>query len=150
MQFTTLLLSTLATLAAASPVAPRAETVSMMAAASTWTIQSMQRTCSSDDTSCSWNFGINTNDGTAVQSCSFTVTAQGTTPASQVGSTGATCGVYTVTSGWSGVFGPGNGFTTLSVINYGARLIVFPAYADWEVQSGAVVVPDKSYTPQSL
>lgn len=82
---------------------------------------------------------------------------------------------YSVTSGWSGQFGPGNGFvrtypqpprtkttcpiittdtkapqTTFAVANYPANLIVYPAYTDKEVAAGTVVTPDKSYAPQSI
>ncbi|GKU14751.1 unnamed protein product [Fusarium langsethiae] len=59
------------------------------------------------------------------------------------------CGDYTVTSGWSGQFGPGNGFTTFSVVS-SKRQIVWPAYTDKQVQGGKVVKPDQSYTPANL
>ncbi|KAF3765357.1 hypothetical protein M406DRAFT_321913 [Cryphonectria parasitica EP155] len=117
----------------------------MMADAETWTITSLVRTCDAADTSCTWSFGI--NNGTGTTPCVETVTGS---PASETNGGPATCGVYTVTSGWSGQFGPGNGFTTFAVVNYAANLIVYPAYTDKQVQNGTVVTPDQSYTPQAL
>lgn len=146
MQFTTLLVSALVSATGmAAPSQPRAGAVSMMAEASTWTITSLSRTCNAADTSCTWTFGI--NNGTATTPCTEVVTG---TPASQTNGGPATCGPYTVTSGWSGQFGAGNGFTTLAVVNYPAGLIVYPAYTDKQVSTGAVVTPDQSYTPQAL
>ena len=57
-------------------------------------------------------------------------------------------GPFTVGSGWSGQFGPGNGFTTFSVVRGG--LIAYPAYRDVQLANGKSVRPDQSYTPQNL
>lgn len=158
----------------------RAAAKSMMADATTWTITSLSRTCDAALTTCTWAFGI--NNGTATTPCTEVVTG---TPATETNGGPATCGIYTVTSGWSGQFGPGNGFvsllpslpphvplvfhvlykirrnssadllltiwkTTLSVVDYAANLIVFPAYTDKQLTNGTVVTPDQSYTPQAL
>ena len=60
------------------------------------------------------------------------------------------CGAYTVTSGWSGQFGEGNGFTTLSVVDQAKKLIVWPAYTDKQLAGGKVVKPDQAYAPTKL
>lgn len=145
MQFSQLLLATLmaapAALAAPAPVAG----VSMMATGSTWTIDNMKRTCNAADTQCTWTFGIDTGSGTAT-SCKMVVKA---TDASEAAGA-ATCGIFSVTSGWSGQFGAGNGFTTLSVVDNNSRQIIWPAYTDKQLDTGKVVKPDQSYTPSNL
>ncbi|KAJ5888602.1 hypothetical protein N7495_008643 [Penicillium taxi] len=126
---------------------------SMMVTGSEWTIQNMQRVCSTDDTLCTWNFAIfNGENDTTV--CTFNVSA--TTDADVTGDASVTtggpaeCGVYTITTGWSGQFGEGNGFTTLAVVNNNADLIIYPAYTDKQLQAGIIVSPDQSYAPEDL
>jgi len=111
-----------------------------------WVIQGFTRTCNAADTSCTVSFAVNTQQSPAT-ACSYTVTGS---PASQASTNGITCGPYTISSGWSGQFGPGNGFTTWSVVDFSKRLIVWPAYNDRELVNGAAVTPDKSYAPQNL
>ncbi|CAF3488275.1 hypothetical protein SNK03_004477 [Fusarium graminearum] len=125
--------------------APTEQAVNMMAAAPQWTIESMQRSCAKDDSSCTWNFKIDTHKGAAT-ACKFVVKGS---KASQRNGGPVKCGDYTVTSGWSGQFGPGNGFTTFSVVS-SKRQIVWPAYTDKQVQGGKVVKPDQSYAPANL
>ncbi|KAM0228890.1 hypothetical protein ACHAPO_010414 [Fusarium lateritium] len=125
--------------------APTAPAVNMMAATPQWTIEGMQRSCAKDDSSCTWNFKVNTHKGAAT-ACKFVVKGS---KASQRNGGPVKCGDYTVTSGWSGQFGPGNGFTTFSVVS-SKRQIVWPAYTDKQVQGGKVVKPDQSYTPANL
>lgn len=141
MQLTQFLLATLC----AAP-AVLAAPVSMMANSPEWTIQSMKRVCAADDSSCTWTFGIYPGSGDAT-ACTLVVTAN---TASQANGGPASCGDYTVTSGWSGQFGPGNGFTTLSVVNNKSRQIVWPAYTDKQLAGGNVVTPDQSYAPAAL
>jgi len=71
-------------------------------------------------------------------------------PATQANFNGITCGGYTVSGGWSGQFGPGNGFTTLAVVNNAKRQIAYPAYTDSELASGKPVTPNRSYPVQNL
>ncbi|KAI1843280.1 hypothetical protein JX265_007755 [Neoarthrinium moseri] len=144
MHFTAAVSTLFAASALAAPAQPRAETKSMMAAAE-WTIESLKRTCDSGDTLCSWEFGINTG---AVTACSFSVSGS---PASHTDLvSAATCGDFSVTTGWSDQFGADNGFTTLAVVDNVNRLIVYPAYTDKQLVNGVVVVPNQSYTPQAL
>ncbi|KAH9907272.1 small secreted protein [Xylariomycetidae sp. FL2044] len=133
-----------ATSSLAAPVAA-GESKSMMAAAPQWTIESLVRTCNADDTSCDWSFGINTGLAAPATACAFAV--QGS-PASRAGSSGNVCGAYTVSTGWSGQFQ--EGFTTLSVVDFANKLIVWPAYTDGQLVNGQVVVPDQSYAPTTL
>ncbi|KAL2261570.1 hypothetical protein VTK26DRAFT_3877 [Humicola hyalothermophila] len=131
---------------AAPAVNTRAQAVSAMAAVPEWTIKSFTRTCNDDDTSCEVTFGIDTHTA-PVTDCAYTVTGS---PASQASTDGITCGPYTISSGWNGVFGPENGFTTWSVVDWSKHLIIWPAYADHELSNGVAVSPDKSYAPQNL
>jgi hypothetical protein len=126
-----------------------ADSVSMLAPIPEWTIESLNRVCNPYDTFCSWNFNINTHQAPATL-CSFTVQARPPKPASQSDGSGFICGPYTISSGWSGQFGPGNGFTTLSVVDWSKRLIIWPAYTDKQVAGGRVVTPDQRYAPQTL
>ncbi|KAK3683392.1 hypothetical protein B0T22DRAFT_385069 [Podospora appendiculata] len=143
MQFTTTLLGLLA--AASSMAAPVAGT-SATATVPQWTIKSFTRTCNAKDTSCTVTFGVDTHL-TAVTNCKYTVTGS---PASRTSTNGITCGVYTISSGWSGQFGEGNGFTTWAFVDNTNKLITWPAYSDKELVNGKAVVPDKSYSPANL
>jgi len=145
MQLTTTLFATLLS-ATAALAAPAAGSVSMMAAVPEWTIESMKRVCNSGDTTCTYTFTINTHSGTAT-SCKFIHNGK---PASQTSGGPGQCGRFSITSGWSGQFGPGNGFTTLSVVDNTHKLIVWPAYTDKQLQGGKVVKPDQSYAPAAL
>ncbi|KAI1395290.1 small secreted protein [Hypoxylon fuscum] len=147
MQFTNAILATILSATALAAPTP-AEAKSAMAAVPEWTIEGMKRVCNSADTSCTWSFGINTHQAT-VTPCTFTVKGAGK-PASQTDSSGSVCGSYTVTSGWSDQFGVENGFTTLSVADYTAKLIAWPAYTDKQLAGGAVVTPDLSFAPTTL
>ena len=112
---------------------------------SDWIIQDMQRICNDENTSCTWSFGI--NNGTDTTGCTYIVEA---TDASQANGGPSTCGAYTVTSNWSGQFGPTKGFTTLSVTNDETRQITWPGYNDEQLADGNVVKPDQSYPPTAL
>ncbi|UKZ67879.1 uncharacterized protein TrAtP1_009039 [Trichoderma atroviride] len=146
MQFTK---TFIAALFAASNVAaaPTPADKSMMANAPQWTIENLKRTCDTANTSCTWTFAVDTHLAAAT-SCTYVVKAA--KDASQATGGPVTCGSYTVTSSWSGQFGPGNGFTTLAVVDNSKKLIVWPAYTDVQVQSGKVVSPNQSYAPASL
>ncbi|KAK3934770.1 hypothetical protein QBC46DRAFT_398985 [Diplogelasinospora grovesii] len=122
---------------------------SMMADTAEWTIVQMQRVCNTADTRCDWSFAVDTHAAPAT-ACAFSVANSGTTPASQSNGGPATCGPYTVTTGWSGQFGLGNGFTTLAVVDYANKEIVYPAYTDAQLYGGVVVSPDQSYAPYNL
>ncbi|ORY56151.1 uncharacterized protein BCR38DRAFT_451609 [Pseudomassariella vexata] len=122
-----------------------------MAAAETWTLVNLTRTCDEADTQCDWTFSINASppDDTAVP-CDYTVVASGDTPASQANGGPTTCGAYNLTSGWSGQFGPDAGFTTLSVVDYARKLIAYAGYTDAQLAKGVTVEPDQSYPVQNL
>ena len=112
----------------------------------------VKRVCDTADTVCTWTFGI--SDGTATTPCQFQTKKVGnsctSTPASQAPNLGSMCGVLQVTSGWSGQFGAGQGFTTLSIVNPGLKTISYPSYTDKELAGGKVVSPDRSYPIQQL
>lgn len=149
MHFPTLLTTTLLPLLALS--APSAAPVSMAAANTQWTILSARRACDAADNVCTWTFGISVGAGTASTACKYsTKRASASVPASQASGGPTDCGKYQVTSGWSGQFGPGNGFTTLSVVDTQERLIAWPAYSDADVAGGKVVSPDRSFAVQKL
>ncbi|KAK7703165.1 hypothetical protein SLS57_011049 [Botryosphaeria dothidea] len=146
MQFTTLFLGALA--AASSVVAAPVDNLEaklMTAVASQWTVTDFTRNCNQGDTSCHISFGVNRNDGSAVQKCAYDVNGQ---PASRASYNSVACGVYTISSGWSGQFGEGNGFSTLAVTD--KKQIIYPAYTDKQLVNGQTVKPDQSYAPQAL
>ncbi|KAI0142428.1 hypothetical protein F4776DRAFT_506617 [Hypoxylon sp. NC0597] len=148
MQLTTTLLALLSasTSALAAPLSMAAPN------AAEWTIESLSRTCDDADTTCVWSFGVNTGEpDVAVTSVSnYTVNATSSAPASRAIGGPQQFGNFTVTSTWSGQFGEGEGFTTLSVIDYPRGLIVYPAYKDTQLPNGQVVKPDQSYPVQNL
>ncbi|KAL1631100.1 hypothetical protein SLS56_004627 [Neofusicoccum ribis] len=145
MQFSTLFLAltAAATTTLAAPVELEAKL--MTATASQWTITGFTRTCNAADTSCHVAFGVNRNDGSAVQQCGYDVTGA---PASRTDYNSVGCGAYTISSGWSGQFGPDAGFTTLAVTD--RKQIIYPAYTDKQLVNGQAVSPDQSYSPQAL
>ncbi|CAK4030904.1 Hypothetical predicted protein [Lecanosticta acicola] len=123
-------------LAAPAPVAAQ----SMMAADTTWTMESFQRTCNADDTTCHITFAVNTNDGSDSTPCAYDVNGS---PASDASYNSLVCGAYTV-----GSTHDASGFTVLSV--HTDSLIIYPGYTDAELDGGNVVQPDKSYTPSAF
>ncbi|KAJ5202094.1 uncharacterized protein N7498_006757 [Penicillium cinerascens] len=145
MQITQIILST-ALLSSSAVMAAPAQGKSMMANGPEWTIENMKRVCNAANTECTWTFGIEVGTDAATP-CTYVVKA---TDASQANGGPATCGVYTITSGWSGYFGAGNGFTTMSVVNGNTRQIVWPAYTDKQLAGGDVVKPNQAYAPAAL
>ncbi|KAJ5624447.1 hypothetical protein N7510_000756 [Penicillium lagena] len=144
MHISSLLLTTLVSAAMAAP----ATSVSMMAAGPEWTIENLKRVCNAKDTSCTWTFSIEVGSAAAAATaCTYVVKG---TDASDANGGPVNCGDYTITSGWSGQFGPGNGFTTFSVVDNVKRQIIWPAYTDVQVQGGKVVKPNQSYAPAAL
>lgn len=120
-------------------------------AATEWTISSLSRACTAADDSCTWKFGIDTNeDGAAATACNYTVKATKTEPASQANGGPATCGIFNITSGWSNQFGADEAFTVISVVDYAKKLIVYAGYTDKSVKTGKVVDPDLSFPVQTL
>ncbi|KAL8812521.1 MAG: hypothetical protein Q9223_001003 [Gallowayella weberi] len=144
MQFSTFFLATFAAIPALSAPAPATEVSMMAAAAPQWTIKSFVRTCDTANTSCNYSFNIDTHAG-ATTPCTYAVTGD---PAARASYNNVECSAFTISSTWSGQFGPNNGFQTLAVVN--GRTIVYPAYTDNQLVDGRVVSPDQSYTPQNL
>ena len=140
----TFLTAVLATSTAYAAPAPALASKSMMATGE-WTLNGFTRTCNADDTSCTYHFGINKNDGTLAPVCEYAVSGA---PASRAPANGVVCGNFTVSSSWSGQFGDGKGFTTLAVIE--GSQIIYPAFTDVQLVNGGVVSPDQSYVPQIL
>ncbi|POR32196.1 Uncharacterized protein TPAR_07577 [Tolypocladium paradoxum] len=145
MQLTKTLVAAILAASTAS-AAPTADEKSMMAAVPQWTFENMERVCKEDDSCCTWKFSINTHLADPTN-CVYKVEAA---VASHANGGPSKCGGYTITSGWSGQFGPGNGFTVLSVVDDEKRLITYPSYTDKQVEGGNVVKPDQSYAPAAL
>ncbi|KAJ5964477.1 uncharacterized protein N7479_004353 [Penicillium vulpinum] len=146
MQLTQILIATGLFASSAFAAPADTESKSMMAAGPQWTIQNARRVCTPEDTTCTWTFGIYPGVGEATP-CTYVVNGS---PASQANGGPANCGGFTITSGWSGQFGPGNGFTTLSVVKNDCHQIIWPAYTDKQLAGGQVVKPDQSYAPAAL
>ncbi|KAI8623558.1 surface protein 1 [Xylariaceae sp. FL1651] len=143
MQLTTSLLALFSSTALAATLSTFASTE--------WTLQSLTRVCDATDSSCTWKFGINTNEaGVAVTPCTYVVNSTAAATASQSNGGPISCGVFNITSGWSGQFGPGQGFTVISVVDYAKKLIVYAGYTDAMVGNGTVVNPDLSFPVQTL
>ncbi|KAK4225776.1 hypothetical protein QBC38DRAFT_251455 [Podospora fimiseda] len=106
-----------------------------------WTIHGLYRLCNPFDTICTWNFQIHNNVGRyAPVPCSLPVVEnkeQGI-PASRNHVENYKCGPFDLSSGWSGEFGEEKGFTTLTVADVRARLVVQCAFADGQVGGGKV------------
>ena len=146
MQYSTILISLLATAGSAAPAPAPAEVVSAMAAVQPWIIKSFTRTCNAADTSCTIKFGIDTQAGATVVPCEYTVTGA---PASRA-SSAARCGPYPVTSKWDNQFGDDHGFTTWSIVDEAQRIIAFPSYSDADIVNGKAVTPDRAFAPQTI
>lgn len=143
-------IAVVATLLSATGMAAPANEVSMMAASPKWTIQSLNRDCNKADTSCTWNFKIKIGKGPAT-TCKYIVKSTKKAKASKADGGRAPCGKdFTITSGWSGQFGPNNGFTTLAVVSTSEKQIIYPSYNDKQLAGAKVVKPDQAYPPMSL
>ncbi|KAK0641419.1 hypothetical protein B0T16DRAFT_448881 [Cercophora newfieldiana] len=140
MQYSTILISLLATAVSAAP-AP----VSARADVKPWVFKSFTRTCNAADTACTVSFGIDTQTGHGDIACKYTV--QGA-PASRAHAA-ASCGPFTVTSDWSGQFGDDKGFTTWAVVDTNKQ-IAFPSYPDSDLVNGKAVSPDRAFAPQTI
>ncbi|KAI1341136.1 small secreted protein [Xylariaceae sp. FL0016] len=115
----TLIAALLSTTALAAPTVKSA-----IAKRSQWHIQNMTHACDPTDKSCEWDFDLDTG-AEAVAHCTIAVNAS---PVRQPDFTLEPCKQFTVSAGWSGQFGPGNGFTT--VADHRAGLIIFAGYSD--------------------
>ncbi|RDA95694.1 hypothetical protein CP533_1117 [Ophiocordyceps camponoti-saundersi (nom. inval.)] len=146
MQLTSTLIASILA-ASTAMAAPAAK--SMMATDPNWTIEHMQRVCKQDGSQCTWDFKINTHLSKSTD-CKLVVGATEKVRANRANGGPVKCGDFTVTSGWSGQFGEGNGFTVLSVVDEKKRLIIYPGYTDKQLEKGQVVEPDQSYSAQRI
>jgi len=149
MQIKTILAATFATVAVAAPTpAIQITGATQNTVVGTWTIRGATRTCNSGNTQCTWTFGVDRRDGSAIKTCTFKQTGS---PASQsdITTPQACGGPYTVTLGWSGIFGPGNGFSTLALKDRSAGLISYPSYEDSALANGKAVSPDRSFNVET-
>ncbi|KKA30870.1 hypothetical protein TD95_000721 [Thielaviopsis punctulata] len=109
-----------------------------------WFIRDMTRRCMSNDHSCTYSFGIESFIHPLVQ-CIYKVTGQSAATSSV---SNIRCEPFFISSGWSGQFGDGQGFTTWSITDH--RYIAWPAYSDRDLANGVVVQPDRNYTVYNL
>lgn len=95
MKLTTLFLSALAGTALAAPSAEleTRATSNMMAVGKSWTITNFKRVCGPANKQCTFTYGINTNDGSAVTQCNYKSTGN---PASHASYSNVKCGAFTV------------------------------------------------------
>ncbi|KAH7165341.1 hypothetical protein EDB81DRAFT_250015 [Dactylonectria macrodidyma] len=149
MQFTTAFLALLSATSALAAPAP-AEATSMMAKSPEWVIQGLTRNCGTGDKLCTWKFGIYTGSGASTPCTHVTKSSAAIPKASRNNGGPSKCGDFTITSGWSGQFGEGNGFTTLSVVSTSKKQIIWPAYTDKQITKGKLVKPDQAYAPAAL
>ncbi len=133
----------------------------------TWTIQAFTRSCDDAAHVCSYSFHINENSGSVPEVCIYQVVGTPGSSAEKQSYNSVLCDGYMVGSTWSGQFGPGQGFQTLSIFRAGYvcyahkcrdvsdevqlhRQIIYPAYADSELVNGIAVSPDKAYIAAPL
>jgi hypothetical protein len=137
---------------AATAIAAPAGSKLMTVEGETWTIENMKRICNEEDTSCTWNFAINTHaEGVEPTDAEYIVEASGGLPASRAIGGTSEFGIFTVTSTWSDWQGDESlGWTTMSVIDKERGVLVYPAYTDEQLASGEVVEPDQSYIPEPI
>ncbi|KAK3990712.1 hypothetical protein QBC44DRAFT_368682 [Cladorrhinum sp. PSN332] len=115
-----------------------------------WTIHALRRICDPFDAICTWNFQIHNNIGRyAPVPCSVPVREdkEDGKSASRNHAEDFRCGPFSVSVGWSGRFGLDKGYTTLSVVDHEARLVVHPAYTDVQVVDGNMP-EDQHLTPR--
>ncbi|KAL1896248.1 hypothetical protein Cpir12675_002895 [Ceratocystis pirilliformis] len=128
-------IATLSGVAFAVPAPPSTQAAPVPA----WTFKDVKRTCSADDTTCTYSFGINTSIDDPV-ACKYTVNAPS---ASKANVTDEHCGPFTINSSWNGQFGLESAFTIISVTT--SKYIAWPSYSDRELANGNTVQPDRAY-----
>ena len=111
-----------------------------------WIIKLFKRSCNAADTECWVSFGVDTQLSPVVN-CSYGVKG---TQASRRSTDSISCGPYTISSGWNGSFGAGNGFTTWAIANHGQAIVAWPSYADRDLVNGVAVTPDRSFAPSKF
>lgn len=141
MQLTALFTTLMATAAHAAPASDLSSRQVSVENPGDWAVTYFKRKCNTANTKCTISCGIIANDGSPEAKCRYLITGN---PASQASYGNVLCGPYAVSSGWSGQFGEGNGYTTLSMSKDGQ--IIYPSYTDAELAGGKVVA-SKSYTP---
>jgi hypothetical protein len=154
MQFATVLIGAAALLSSSALAAPTSASSSSYRPGGQqnpieWTIRSLRRTCTPEDSECAWSFSIQDLD--VVHICRFNVHARDGKPASQTDLVdAATCGPFAITTGWSLFEGqPGTGFTTMGMVK--GSLIAYPSYSDSEIpKDGTSVKPDKKFVAGPL
>ncbi|KAI9654035.1 MAG: hypothetical protein M1831_005552 [Alyxoria varia] len=135
MQFTTILLA--AGLSASSALAAPAGVTTNMMATGQWTMENFRRTCGPLGQACTYTYNINSHNGPATP-CKYEIRVA--KDAARAPYNNIKCGAYTISSGWSGQFGPENGFQTLAVVK--DRQIIYPAYTDKQLAGGKIVAPN--------
>lgn len=135
-----------ASAALAAPLAPTPTTGavststsgSSVSSDSDWTIQSLTRDCTDDDSSCTWTFGI--FDGTESTDCTYIVNGP------DVSGGPTQCGDFTITSNYAAGTPP---WTQFSVVRDG--LIIYPSYTDNVLANPPVAdftqAPQPTWTP---
>ncbi|KAK4464688.1 hypothetical protein QBC42DRAFT_170774 [Cladorrhinum samala] len=116
-----------------------------------WKVSQFRRLCDPFDTACVFEFAVSTNVASyAPVPCRFTLAADAgrAVAASKNHLEDYACGPYHVSVGWNGQFGEGNGFVTLAVVDFGARMSAWYAWSESKLEGGlvaedAVAVPVK-------
>ncbi|KAK4163705.1 hypothetical protein QBC43DRAFT_212311 [Cladorrhinum sp. PSN259] len=150
MQLTVILLTTISALLPSTIANPIAVPVLPDQQEERWLVTDTHRICDHFDTFCSWAFQIRTNIGRyAPVPCAVPVRddKENRIPASHGHAEDYKCGPYQVSVRWEGMFGAGNGYTTLAIVDHQAKLGIWPAYADWQVEGGKLAM-DQEISPR--
>ena len=135
-----------------------ASTISARGAARPWwRITDYKRNCVGNvgaETSCTTTFAIETVLDKTPFACTVTTAGKAGDPATRASFSGVSCGPngkFTFSSGWSGQFGNGNGFSTIAIVDNQEKVIVYAGYSDSEIPAdGSAVKPNKQVQPHNL
>lgn len=106
-----------------------------------WKVSQFRRLCDPFDTACVFDFTVSTNVASyAPVPCRFTLAADigKAVAASKNHLEDHACGPYHVSVGWNGQFGEGNGFVTLAVVDFGARMSAWYSWSESKLEGGQV------------
>ncbi|KAI0125358.1 hypothetical protein BJ170DRAFT_500674 [Xylariales sp. AK1849] len=129
------------------------DAVETMERVPTWALRRMQRYCDEADTRCLWKFVLDTRDRDP-KTCQLLIQGNDKIPASQMDRKGMRCGnektQYLLSVHWYGDFGPGNGLTVVTIMDYWEKQVAWVVYNDKLLENNRLVDPDLSGYRQKL
>ena len=108
-----------------------------------WTLEGMKRSCTKDNSHCTWSFHLNAHENVP-GAYSLPCTHEVAGPHVKI-SPPTIVGDYSITSFWNPI-----GFTTIMVVENMKALTIWAGYTDHQVEAGKVIKPDQSYAVTDL